>query len=98
MPDGAVGDPASAYHLSEPRNVPGKLTSRGAGLGNAFLIRNWTRTDLSNTNYSFDAGVQLDYLLNHAPRTRDGAISVSESSSLNVTIISLFAAATRGPG
>ncbi|TFK73011.1 Six-hairpin glycosidase [Pluteus cervinus] len=46
-----------------------------ASIGVAVLLANWTRTDLSNTMYADAAGEQLDYLLNHAPRTPEGAIS-----------------------
>jgi len=46
-----------------------------ASIGNAVLLANWTRTDLSDTSFSFAAGEQLDYLLNHSPRTAEGAIS-----------------------
>ncbi|KIM83914.1 hypothetical protein PILCRDRAFT_68878 [Piloderma croceum F 1598] len=46
-----------------------------ASIGNAVLLANWTRTDLSDTSFSFAAGQQLDYLLNYAPRSAEGAIS-----------------------
>ncbi|EIN10295.1 Six-hairpin glycosidase [Punctularia strigosozonata HHB-11173 SS5] len=46
-----------------------------ASIGNAVLLANWTRQDLSNANFSIAAGEELDYLLNQAPRTDDGAIS-----------------------
>lgn len=46
-----------------------------ASIGPAVLLANWTKTDLTNNAYSIAAGEQLDYLLNHAPRTPQGAIS-----------------------
>ncbi|KAJ7591410.1 Six-hairpin glycosidase [Mycena floridula] len=46
-----------------------------ASIGPAVLLANWTKTDPSNTAYSTAAGQQLDYLLNYAPRTPEGAIS-----------------------
>nr|VWP00542.1 Avirulence protein A [Ganoderma boninense] len=46
-----------------------------ASLGVAVLLANWTRTDLNDTKLADAARDQLDYLLNVAPRTPDGAIS-----------------------
>ena len=45
------------------------------GIGPAVLLTNWTRTDTSDDRFSVAAGSQLNYLLNHAPQTDDGAIS-----------------------
>ena len=45
------------------------------GLGVAVLLANWTRTNLSDTRLADAAKDQLDYLLNVAPQTPDGAIS-----------------------
>lgn len=46
-----------------------------ASIGIAVLLANWTKTDPNNDAFSWAAGQQLDYLLNHAPRTPQGAIS-----------------------
>ncbi|KAN0140218.1 Six-hairpin glycosidase-like protein [Lactarius tabidus] len=46
-----------------------------ASLGQAVLLRNWTRRDLTDTRFSTAAGEQLGYLLNVAPRADSGAIS-----------------------
>ncbi|KAI1796305.1 Six-hairpin glycosidase-like protein [Ganoderma leucocontextum] len=46
-----------------------------ASLGVAVLLANWTRTDLSDNRLELAAKNQLDYLLNVAPQTPDGAIS-----------------------
>ena len=45
------------------------------GIGPAVLLTNWTRTNISDNRFSVAAGSQLNYLLNHAPKTDDGAIS-----------------------
>ena len=45
------------------------------GLGVAVLLANWTRTDLSDSRFANAAEDQLNYLLNVAPQTSDGAIS-----------------------
>ena len=70
--DLAVGDPAS--ELFKTLQSYSELINL-VGIGNAVLLANWTRPDLANTAYSFAAGQQLDYLLNYAPRTLEGAIS-----------------------
>jgi hypothetical protein len=44
-------------------------------MGQAVLLRNWTRRDLTDTRFSTAAGEQLGYLLNVAPRADSGAIS-----------------------
>ncbi|KAI0253048.1 glycosyl hydrolase family 88-domain-containing protein [Lactifluus subvellereus] len=49
-----------------------------ASLGQAVLLRNWTRIDLTDTRFSTAAGGQLGYLLNVAPRSNSGAISHHE--------------------
>jgi len=49
-----------------------------ASIGNAVLLANWTRPNLSDTTFSFAAGQQLAYLLDYAPRTPEGAISQRE--------------------
>jgi len=46
-----------------------------ASIGPAVLLTNWTRTNASDTRFSVAAGSQLNYLLNVAPKTDDGAIS-----------------------
>ncbi|KAI0082602.1 Six-hairpin glycosidase [Panus rudis PR-1116 ss-1] len=46
-----------------------------ASLGVPVLLANWTRTNISDDRFSVAAGGQLDYLLHHAPRNWDGAIS-----------------------
>ncbi|KAI9448527.1 Six-hairpin glycosidase [Lactarius indigo] len=46
-----------------------------ASLGQAVLLRNWTRRDLTDTRFSTAAGEQLGYLLGSAPRADSGAIS-----------------------
>jgi rhamnogalacturonyl hydrolase YesR len=46
-----------------------------ASIGPAVLLTNWTRTNTSDNRFSAAAGSQLNYLLNHAPQTDDGAIS-----------------------
>ncbi|KAH9059347.1 Six-hairpin glycosidase, partial [Lactarius vividus] len=46
-----------------------------ASLGQAVLLRNWTRRDLTDTRFSTAAGEQLGYLLSFAPRADSGAIS-----------------------
>lgn len=46
-----------------------------ACLGQAVLLRNWTRRDLTDTRFSAAAGEQLGYLLGFAPRADSGAIS-----------------------
>jgi len=46
-----------------------------ASLGQAVLLRNWTRRDLTDTRFSTAAGEQLGYLLGVAPRANSGAIS-----------------------
>ncbi|OCH87895.1 Six-hairpin glycosidase [Obba rivulosa] len=46
-----------------------------ASVGVAVLLANWTRSNTSDLRYSEAAAQQLDYLLNVAPRTEDGAIS-----------------------
>ena len=51
------------------------LTDFPPGLGQAVLLANWTRTNLSDHEFSFAATNQLNYLLDVAPRTDDGAIS-----------------------
>ncbi len=38
-------------------------------------MANWTRSDLSDKSYATAATAQLNYLLNTAPKTKDGAIS-----------------------
>lgn len=50
-----------------------------ASLGQAVLLRNYTRADLSDTRFSTAAGEQLGYLLGNAPRAASGAISHRES-------------------
>ncbi|KAA1465990.1 Six-hairpin glycosidase [Dentipellis sp. KUC8613] len=50
-----------------------------ASIGSAVLLRNWTRPDLKNTSFSDAAAGQLQYLLQDAPRTPEGAISHRES-------------------
>ncbi|KAI9511275.1 Six-hairpin glycosidase [Russula earlei] len=50
-----------------------------ASLGQAVLLRNWTRVDLTDTRFSTAAGEQLGYLLSQAPRAASGAISHRES-------------------
>lgn len=70
--DGAVGDPASKFaHQSASPYIHGKFT----GIGVSVLIANWTRSNLSDTEFSNAAADQLEYLLDVAPRTPDGAIS-----------------------
>ncbi|KAH9963384.1 Six-hairpin glycosidase [Lactifluus volemus] len=49
-----------------------------ASLGQAVLLRNWTRTDLTDMRFSIAAGEQLQYLLNVAPHSASGAISHRE--------------------
>ena len=49
------------------------------GIGNAVLLANWTRTNLSDTRFADAAKDQLDFLLNVAPRSAAGAISQRES-------------------
>jgi hypothetical protein len=71
IPDGAVGDPASEWRL----NCPVFRAHTRPGLGIGVLLRNWTRTNLSDTVYSFYAGEQADYVINKAPHTADGACS-----------------------
>lgn len=39
------------------------------------LLRNWTRIDLTDTQFSTAAGEQLGYLLGDAPQADSGAIS-----------------------
>lgn len=39
------------------------------------MVANWTRTDADNDTYALAASQQLDYLLNDAIRSPDGAIS-----------------------
>ncbi|KAI0677468.1 Six-hairpin glycosidase [Trametes maxima] len=46
-----------------------------ASIGVAVELMNWTRTDREDHEFSTAAGHQLKYLLDVAPRTRDGAIS-----------------------
>jgi hypothetical protein len=46
-----------------------------SGIGPAVVLANWTRTNLSDNEFSVAAGSQLNYLLAYAPRTSDGAIS-----------------------
>ncbi|OBZ76113.1 Unsaturated rhamnogalacturonyl hydrolase YesR [Grifola frondosa] len=46
-----------------------------ASVGVAVLLANWTRPDLLDTSISQAAAGQLQYLLQDAPRTPDGAIS-----------------------
>lgn len=46
-----------------------------ASIGTAVLLANWTRSDLSDKSYATAATAQLNYLLNTAPKTKDGAIS-----------------------
>jgi len=46
-----------------------------ASLGQAVLLRNWTRTNLTDTRFSSAAGEQLGYIINDAPRAASGAIS-----------------------
>ncbi|KAH9846959.1 Six-hairpin glycosidase [Lenzites betulinus] len=46
-----------------------------ASIGVAVELTNWTRTDRNDHEFSTAAGHQLTYLLDHAPRTEDGAIS-----------------------
>ncbi|KAI0052597.1 Six-hairpin glycosidase [Auriscalpium vulgare] len=46
-----------------------------ASIGSAVLLVNWTRTDLADQNYSVAAQGQLEYLLEVAPRSPEGAIS-----------------------
>ncbi|KAL1747907.1 Six-hairpin glycosidase-like protein [Schizophyllum fasciatum] len=62
--------------------APGTLTlfaddSAGdpASLGCAVLLANWTRADTADGAYARAAADQLAYLLDHAPRTAEGAIS-----------------------
>ncbi|TFY55339.1 hypothetical protein EVG20_g9357 [Dentipellis fragilis] len=50
-----------------------------ASIGSAVLLRNWTRPDLKDTSFSDAAAGQLQYLLEDAPRTPEGAISHRES-------------------
>lgn len=45
------------------------------GVGVAVLLANWTNTDSKDKSFSTAAKAQLDYLLETAPRTDDGAIS-----------------------
>lgn len=47
----------------------------GIGLGQAVLLANWTRIDLTDTRFSTAAGEQLGYLLGNAPQADSGAIS-----------------------
>jgi len=46
-----------------------------ASIGQAVLLRNWTRVDLTDTRFSTAAGEQLGYLLHVAPRANSSAIS-----------------------
>ncbi|KAI0352875.1 Six-hairpin glycosidase [Trametes cingulata] len=46
-----------------------------ASIGVAVLLTNWTRTDRSDQEFSTAAAGQLQYLLDVAPKTSDGAIS-----------------------
>ncbi|TFK94724.1 hypothetical protein K466DRAFT_579793 [Polyporus arcularius HHB13444] len=61
-------------------DIPGPLINGDgavgdpASLGVPVLLTNWTRTDRNN-KFSVAASNQLNYLLNDAPRTEDGAIS-----------------------
>ena len=51
------------------------LTDHSLGVGQAVLLANWTRTNLSDHEFYYAATNQLTYLLDVAPRTDDGAIS-----------------------
>ncbi|KAJ3505924.1 hypothetical protein NLJ89_g7157 [Agrocybe chaxingu] len=46
-----------------------------ASIGVAVLLANWTRTDTRNSAFADAASGQLEYLLDHAPRSPTGAIS-----------------------
>jgi len=46
-----------------------------ASIGPAVVLANWTRNDTSDNQFSVAAGSQLNYVLNYAPHTDDGAIS-----------------------
>ncbi|THH13889.1 hypothetical protein EW146_g6382 [Bondarzewia mesenterica] len=50
-----------------------------ASIGNAVLLANWTRANLSDTRFATAASQQLEYLLTKAPRSSKGAISQRES-------------------
>lgn len=60
---------------SLPLTDGGGAVGDPASLGQAVLLRNWTRRDLTDTQYSTAAGGQLGYLLGVAPRAASGAIS-----------------------
>ena len=69
-------------------------STRWLGLGQAVLLRNYTRADLSDTRFSTAAGEQLGYLLGNAPRAASGAISHRESEvelwCVPRTLLSIF--------
>ncbi|KAF8076064.1 Six-hairpin glycosidase [Lyophyllum atratum] len=46
-----------------------------ASIGVAVLLANWTRPDLTSTIFAKAANGQLEHLLNHVPRSAEGAIS-----------------------
>ena len=45
------------------------------GIGPAIILANWIRNNTKDNRFSVAAGSELNYVLNSAPRTRDGAIS-----------------------
>jgi len=78
--EGSVGDPASESVLiccSVSQLRP--AATRWLGLGQAVLLRNYTRADNSDTRFSTAAGEQLGYLLDNASRADSGAISHREN-------------------
>ncbi|EGO01597.1 glycoside hydrolase family 105 protein, partial [Serpula lacrymans var. lacrymans S7.3] len=55
--------------------APDKATGDPASIGVSVILANWTRSNLTDNSFSQAASQQLDYLLNHAPRSPSGAIS-----------------------
>jgi hypothetical protein len=53
------------------------------------LLRNWTRTNLTDTRFSSAAGEQLGYIINDAPRAASGAIS-HKSTEVELWCVSLI--------
>ncbi|KAL4241438.1 hypothetical protein ABKN59_000388 [Abortiporus biennis] len=71
---------ASTVVKEKPANSQTLIAGDGAvgdpaSVGVSVLLANWTRTQLSDTSFSSAATTQLNYLLNIAPRSDDGAIS-----------------------
>lgn len=73
--DGSAADPASALLSQEVEFIAPLTFDVISGIGVAVLLANWTRTNLSDSQYADAASGQLHYLLDIAPRSPGGAIS-----------------------